>query len=54
MGDTKKDGGSETPVLESTETDGVQAKAGQPPVTEDQWKAMKSIIETVVSYRDAE
>ncbi|MCJ1246563.1 hypothetical protein MMC30_003771 [Trapelia coarctata] len=43
-----------TPVLESTETDEatkVKEEAG-PPVMDDQWRAMKTITETIVSYRD--
>lgn len=45
-----------TPVMESTETDEaakVQEEAG-PLVTDEQWRAMKLITETIVSYRDNE
>lgn len=48
--------GNATPVMESTETDeGAKVKGeGGPPVTDEQWRAMKAITETVVSYRDDE
>jgi len=45
-----------TPVLESTETDEatkVTEDAG-PPVTDDQWWAMKTMTAIIVTYRDDE
>jgi hypothetical protein len=48
--------GNATPVMESTETDEaakVKEEAG-PPITDEQWRAMKAITEAIVSYRDNE
>ena len=44
----------ESMVVQSTETDGAEKKVENSNVTEEQWNAMKELIETVVSYRDAE
>ena len=45
---------SATSVLESTETDGTQVKEEASPVTDDQWRAMKLIVDTIYNYRELE
>ena len=52
--DDSRENGSATPVLESTETDVVEVKEEAPTVTDEQWRAMKAVIEALVNYRDAE
>ncbi|MCJ1471601.1 hypothetical protein MMC13_000241 [Lambiella insularis] len=51
---TPKDDFSGTPVIESTESDAVHVAAEDTTVTDDQWKAMRTVIEFVINYKDAE
>ena len=50
----EKENGSSTPVLESTETDAIEVKVEAPTVNDGQWRAMRTVIEALVNYRDAE
>ena len=50
----EKENGSSTPVLESTETDAIEVKVETPTVSDEQWRAMRTVIEALVNYRDAE
>ena len=49
--DAIQDTSSGTPILESTETD---VKEEASPVTDDQWRAMRSIVDTLYNYREPE
>ncbi|MCJ1391941.1 hypothetical protein MMC18_004808 [Xylographa bjoerkii] len=46
--------GAATPVIESTESDAIHVKAEYPLMTDDQWRAMRTVIEFVVNYKDPE
>ena len=46
--------GAATPVIESTETDVIEVKQEISQITDDQWRAMKTIIENIIDYRDSE
>ena len=45
---------SVTPILESTEIDGAQVNQGPTPVKDEQWRAMKAIIDTLYNHREPE
>ena len=46
--------GAGTPVIESTESDAIHVKAEYPLMTDDQWRAMRTVIEFVVNFKDSE
>lgn len=44
---------SATPVLESTETDGATVILENGSMTDEQWRAIKAMVTTLLNYRDA-
>lgn len=49
-----QEAGSVTPILESTEIDGAQIKLEVSPVKDEQWRAMKTIIDILYNHREPE
>ena len=52
--DLSQEAESATPILESTETDGAQIKQEASPVKDEQWRAMKAIIDMLYNHREPE
>ena len=51
---TPVDSEAATPVIESTESDAIHVKAEHSLMTDEQWRAMRTVIEFVVNYKDRE
>ena len=52
--DGAEDSEDKMEVLPSTESDGATANANGPPVTEEQWSAIRGMLEFLLGYREAE
>ena len=52
--ETIEDNDDKIEVLQSTETDAAPANAASSSVTEEQWRAIKAILELLLGYRESE
>ena len=53
---TSRESSSVTPIMESTETDGAHVKqeSSHSPLRDEEWRAMKTIIDALYDHREQE